>query len=835
MTEHVRFTLQLLLSLCLFLNNSHAQGPQKPNSAEVLADIKKLNVLGSVLYVAAHPDDENTRLITYLSKEKNYEVTYISLTRGDGGQNLIGTELRELLGVLRSEELLMARKIDGGNQLFSRANDFGYSKTPAETFRIWNKDQVMEDLMLAIRSEQPDVIINRFSHEDKFSTHGHHTASAMLSYEAFDLANDAKTYPAQAKKFGTWQPKRMFFNTSWFFYGSREQFDKMDESNLYQVDIGTYLPLLGKSVSEIAAEARSQHKCQGFGMLSARGTSMDYLDHIKGSKPENRNDIFDGINTSWSRVEGGAAIGALLSKVESLYNPQKPEASVPDLLAAMRMMEELPDGYWKRTKLKAIKKVIQACLGLYIETSATETLVAHGDSLSLHFEAVNRSSADLKLVSVINASGFERQVNASIKANELFQINEKVKIPAELPITAPYWLTETWSTGMYSVPNEALRCLPETPRALVTTWVFDLNGQKITIEQPVFYKKGEPAIGEVFEPIEIMPPVFVAFEKQALYSTARSEKIRVNLTSGKQNAEGTVRLVVPENWQVNPKQHQFQIAQKGGVAEFVFEVTPPKGAQSTRLKAEASMGGKVYTQSRTEIRYDHIPTQQVLLPSELVFTPLQVQCTAKKIGYVMGAGDEVPNALEQMGCQVTLLKPEQLDAKKLAAFDCILVGIRAYNTQDALKYGNAALLEYVKNGGVLIVQYNTTGELVLPEFAPYTLKLGRDRITEEDAKITLLNPQHRLLNVPNKITTADFDGWVQERGLYFPKEWAPEFTPLLSGKDSGETNELKGSLLVADYGKGKYIYTGLSFFRELPVGVPGPMRLLANLMSSGKK
>jgi LmbE family N-acetylglucosaminyl deacetylase len=737
----VRYTTLLLL-LLLCCNLTKAQGPRKPNSSEILADIKKLQVLGSVLYVAAHPDDENTRLITYLSKEKNYEVTYISLTRGDGGQNLIGTELRELLGVLRSEELLMARKIDGGNQLFSRANDFGYSKNPTETFQIWNKEQVMEDLMLAIRSVQPDVMINRFSHEDKFSTHGHHTASAMLSYEAFDLANDAKSYPVQAQKIGLWQPKRMFFNTSWFFYGSREQFDKMDKSALFQVDIGTYLPLLGKSVSEIAAEARSQHKCQGFGMLSARGTSMDYMEHIKGSKPTNQSDIFEGINTTWSRVEGGGAIGTLLAKVEKLYNPIQPELSVPDLMAALRMIEALPNTYWKRTKIKAINRVIQDCLGLYLETSAAETLVAHGDSLALHFEAVNRSGVDVQLLAVTNTAGIEKGIGAKLKTNELYQLNEKVKIPASLPITAPYWLTSPWSTGMYVVNDEALRCLSETPRGLTTTWVFLVNGQRLVLEYPVFYKKGEPAVGEVFEPIEVMPPVFVAFEKQAFYSTAPSEKVKVTVRSGKKNIAGTLRLKALANCQVSPAEYAFTVAQKGGIAEFEFEVRAPKGTTSVRLQAEATLDGKTYNQSVTDIKYDHIPTQQVLLPAELVFTPLQVQCTAKRVGYVMGAGDEVPVALAQIGCSVTNIQPEHLDAAKLAEFDCILVGIRAYNTQEALKYSNAALLEYVKNGGTLIVQYNTTGELVLPDFAPYMLKLGRDRITDENATMTFLDPKH---------------------------------------------------------------------------------------------
>ncbi len=818
---------------CLLHLTAAAQGPRKPNSAEIYAAIQKLNVLGSVLYVAAHPDDENTRLIAWLSKEKHYEVTYISLTRGDGGQNLIGTELRELLGVLRSEELLMARSIDGGKQLFSRANDFGYSKTPAETFRIWDKDAVMEDLLLAIRTTQPDVIINRFSHEDKFSTHGHHTASAMLSVEAFDLSGRKDVLPAQVEQVGAWQPERLFFNTSWFFYGSREAFEKMDKSHLYRVDVGTYLPLTGKSVTEIAAEARSQHKCQGFGMLSTRGSSMEYLDHIKGSKPQSQTDLLEGINTTWSRVPGGAPIGRLLDRVLLNYQLARPEASVPELLQAMQLIENLPDGYWKRRKLADIKDIIRQLLGLYLEASTSETRVSQGDTLVIQLEAINRSAIPVRVKTIKLTGGQVFEPDTVLRPNLAVQWKERILIPATTPTSAPYWLLEPWTNGMYSVTDLSLRLLPESPRPLRSVWTLDVDGTPLVLEDAVFYKKGEPAVGEVFAPLEVLPPAFVSFDRQALYSTKTSEVLSVTVKTGKANLNGTVSIQAPKGWAVSPKEYRFFLAQKGATARYEFTIVPPSGAPPALLKATVHVAGQTYSQSLTEINYDHIPKQQVLLPAQLTYTPLLVQCKANKVGYIMGAGDEVAQSLEQIGCRVTQLDPGALSAEKLKKFDCILVGIRAYNTKDALKYANAALLEYVRSGGTLIVQYNTTGELVLNNFAPYALKLGRDRVTEEDAVVTMLDPTHPVFQRPNRITPADFEGWVQERGLYFPQEWAPEFTPLLAMKDSGDTDQSRGSLLVAQCGKGKYIYTGLSFFRQLPSGVPGAMRLLANLMSAG--
>ena len=374
--------LSLLLSLfSLFLfNGLYSQAPEKWNSAKIYHEIQKLNFLGSVLYLAAHPDDENTRLITYLANHGKANTAYLSLTRGDGGQNLISPEIRELLGLIRTQELLGARQIDGGKQFFSRANDFGFSKNPDETFRIWEKEKVMEDLIAVIRYWQPDIIINRFDHRSPGKTHGHHTASAMLGVEAFDMAADPKVFPNQLSRLPLWQPKRLFFNTSWWFYGSQKAFDEADKSKLLQFEVGVYYPLLGKSNNEIAAESRSMHKSQGFGSLGVRGSETEYLELLKGDLPENNN-LFAGINTTWSRVKGAEKVGALLKKVESNFSMQSPYTVLPDLLLALKELEKLQDSYWKREKLKDIKLIIKQSLGLFQEAVAMESAATPGENI----------------------------------------------------------------------------------------------------------------------------------------------------------------------------------------------------------------------------------------------------------------------------------------------------------------------------------------------------------------------------------------------------------------------------------------------------------------------
>jgi LmbE family N-acetylglucosaminyl deacetylase len=813
-----------------------AQKPAKPTPADVHQQIKKLNVLGSVLYVAAHPDDENQRFISYCANHALYDVTYLSLTRGDGGQNLIGPELRELLGVLRTEELLMARSIDGGKQMFSRANDFGYSKNPDETLRIWDKDAVLSDMVWTIRETQPDVIVNRFYHGTKYETHGHHSASAILAVDAFDLAGRKDVYPEQLKLTETWQPRRILYNLSWWYFGGREAFDKQDKSQWSVMDLGTYLPLKGKSNGEVAAEARSMHRCQGFGSLGTRGEQLEYFDFIKGEKPPGGTDIFAGINTTWTRVDGGEKIGKLMAKIDREYRSDNPAASVPELLNALKMIRALPDSHWKRVKQAETESVIAACLGFYLEATAAEPIVTPGDAVKVHLEAIHRAAPaglSVRLLGVeMGPALYDTTMASALPVNKQWSLDRSVVIPANTEPTAPYWLQTPFTSGMYTVDNQALRGIPETPRFARVIWKFDIGGTPITYATDVAYKIEESAIGEVWRPLEVLPPAFVEFSQTSYQFIEREQNVAVRVKAGRDKVEGIVRLQVPNGWKVShePGANAFEFARKGEEKTIIFTVTAPEGISDGELSATAEVSGRDYAMRLVTIKYDHIPQQSVLLPARVRAARMQLNVTAKNVGYYMGAGDDVPAALRQMGCTVTMLEDKDLTVDNLKKFDAVVIGIRAYNTKNALALRNRDLFEYVQKGGTLVTQYNNSFDYVTDQLAPFKLKIGRARVTDEMAEMRFTLPDHAVLNTPNKLTINDFDGWVQERGLYFASEWDPAFEAPLSCNDPNE-KPANGSLLVASYGEGKFIYTSLSLFRELPAGVPGAYRLLANLIS----
>ncbi|MFD1064346.1 PIG-L family deacetylase [Winogradskyella litorisediminis] len=830
--RRITFGIIFLFSALLSTN---AQQPKKLNSSEIYEAVQKLNVLASVLYVAAHPDDENTRLISYMSNNVKARTAYLSLTRGDGGQNLIGPEIRELLGIMRTQELLAARSVDGGEQRFTRANDFGYSKHPDETLDIWNKNEVLADVVWNIRQFKPDIIINRFDHRRAGQTHGHHTTSAILSLEAFDLANDASKYPSQLKYVDTWQPKRIFYNTSWWRYGSQEAFDKIDKSNMLNFDIGVYYPLKGLSNNELASIASSQHLCQGFGRMTSRGKQEEYIEFLKGDALQDENP-FAGIDTSWNRIEGGKAIGDILNTIETNFNFANPSAHIPELVKAYQMLQNVKDEHWRNIKSEELKSIIEACAGLYLEVSANSPTATRNEAITLSIEALNRSNLPIKLQSYELTSlknPVEKHIN--LNSNQRINLEEGITIPSSINYTNPYWLNEKGSLGMYKVEDKTLIGKPETPRAIYVTFNLDIEGITIPIKKPVVYRYSKPDKGELYRPFEIVPPVSASLrDKVFIFENDKQRDIEVNVRAGKDNIEGYVQLAYPNDWSVYPAKQKILIANKGDKQTLVFTVIPPKNQSEGLISPMVNIDGEFYTRELAEIDYAHIPYQTVYLPSESKIVRLDIQKRGENIGYIEGAGDVVPESLRQIGYNVTIIQPEKITAENLSEFDAIVVGIRAYNILDELKFKQKFLLDYVKNGGNLIVQYNTSRRLKVDNLAPYKLELSRDRVTDENAKMTILEPNHPVLNFPNKITQKDFEGWVQERGLYFPDEWSEEFTPLFSANDKGESPK-KGSLLVAKYGKGNYIYTGLSFFREFPAGVSGAYRLFANMLSAGKE
>ncbi|GGW31883.1 hypothetical protein GCM10007383_16130 [Arenibacter certesii] len=793
--------------------------------------------MGTALYVAAHPDDENTKLISYLSNEVKAKTAYLSLTRGDGGQNLIGPELRELLGVLRTQELLAARRIDGGSQFFTRANDFGYSKHPKETLKVWKKDEVLRDMIWIIRNLKPDVIINRFDHRTPGSTHGHHTSSAMLSVEAFDMAADPTLYPEHLNSTSIWQPKRLFFNTSWWFYGSEENFKNSDKSNMLNFDVGTYYPLSGLSNNEIAALASSQHLCQGFGRMSNRGSEMEYLELLKGDLPSNGSNIFEGINTSWSRIEGGEAVGEILYDLENNFNFKDPSIHLPELLAGYKELKKVKDDHWRNIKLKELEHIILSVSGLFLEATVAEPTMYQGGKTTVNIEAVNRSNSKivLKSVALTNTPRTTKLIPLLENKRELFQL--ELQIPNNTPLSNPYWLNEKWDIGMYQVHDQSLIGKPETPAAFHVMFEVEFNGYPITITKPVVYRYSKPDKGEIYQPFSILPKATASFkDKVIIFADDQPKEIPVTIQAHKDNIEGKIQLRVGEGWKVDQETKPFKISNKGDKQTIRFLLTPPITENENYISPIIWVDGMEISKELIEIDYDHIPKQTILLPAEAKVVRLDIKKSGNKIGYIKGAGDEIPISLKQIGYDVSFIEPELINSGSLKKYDAIVVGIRAYNVIDELKFKQRYLLDYVKNGGNLILQYNTTDNKVtsMENLAPYPLNISRDRVTDENSEVKILANNHPIVNYPNKITLDDFNGWVQERGLYFPNQWAKEFTPILSMQDNGE-DPIKGSLLVAPYGEGYYVYTGLSFFRELPVGVIGAYRLFANMLSLSQK
>ena len=811
------------------------QSPAPASSVTLYNQLKKLNFLGSALYIAAHPDDENTRLISYLSNHVHARTAYLSLTRGDGGQNLIGTELRELLGVLRTQELLAARRVDGGQQFFTRANDFGYSKHPDETLRIWDRDAVLSDVVRIIRAYKPDVIINRFDHRTPGSTHGHHTSSAILSTEAFALAGKKDAYPEQLGALDPWKPSRLFFNTSWWFYGSQENFQKADKSNLVPLDIGVYYPERGLSNNEIAATASSQHRCQGFGRLNVRGSNMEYIELLEGTMPKTE-DVFEGIDTSWGRIPGGEAVGEILEPLEASFNFANPSEHLPELIRAYQLLQQTENGHWKEIKSKELLDLITGVSGLYLEASSEVQYANPGDRAMVRIEAVNRSNSPIALKGFRLDAGTQVDSLIQLPFNKRILLEASVNVPADQQTTAPYWLDRPGTLGMYSVADPGLIGKPETPPAFYLHTALMVSGTEVPRSIPVIHRYSEPDKGELYRAFDIVPKVTASFEEQVkMFTTSHSRQVQLTVKSQAENVSGVVRLKVPKGWKAEPASFPLEISGKGNEQTFEYTILPPTGASQGYVKPEILIDGKSYDKELIPITYEHIPTQTVLLPAQIKVVRLDVKKSGQLIGYVMGAGDEIPSNLEAIGYSVRLLEVQDLTENTLKDLDALVLGIRAYNVLDELPFKSDILLEYVQKGGTMVVQYNTSGRgpRDFSNLAPYPMRLSRDRVSDETAPVTLLETDHPVLNFPNQISLEDFDGWVQERGLYFPDQWDDAYSPILAMNDPGE-DEKRGALLVAPYGEGYYIYTGLSFFRELPAGVPGAFKLLSNILSIGK-
>jgi LmbE family N-acetylglucosaminyl deacetylase len=813
-----------------------AQDFKPKTSSEIFHDLQRLNFLGNVLYVAAHPDDENTRLISYFTHKTHANTAYLSLTRGDGGQNLIGTEIRELLGVLRTQELLAARGVDGGQQFFTRANDFGYSKTPQETLQIWNKDTVLADIVRRIRAFRPDIIINRFDHRTPGTTHGHHTSSAILSMEAFDLAANPEAYPEQLNELDTWQPSRIFFNTSWWFYGSQENFKKASKNGLINLDVGVFYPSLGKSNNEIASLASSKHLCQGFGRLNGRGEEIEYLELLKGAILENQ-DVFQGINTTWTRISKGSKIQAILRPIEENFDFKNPGIHLPDLLQAFTLIQQIDDPLWREKKTEQIVNLIKEISGLYLAFETDTAFATPGEKINtkLKLLARNNSLFSLEKVQIKGAKVFTSIVEKPLELNKNQTISVLLEIQETTPLSNPYWLNQSHSSGMYQVEDQSLIGLPESPPAVSAEILLNVGDIQIPFALPLVYRYAKPDKGELWERFKVVPPISVSLSNDVvLFSDESTKEVVVNVKSFAPNQKGELRLHLPKEWKVEPLTQSFNLDQEGKQVSLKFIVSPPEEATETIATIKAKVNAQSYTKNLVSIVYDHIPSQRVLVNAESKFVRLDLKKRGEHLGYLMGAGDKVPESLKAIGYNVEQIEPSKITTSALKKYEAVILGVRALNVIEGLTLKKQELLDYVSQGGVLISQYNTANRRGNNEIsiAPFPLTNSSDRVTEENAVVKLLQPNHPVLSFPNKITEKDFEGWVQERGLYFPNRWDKSYIPILEMNDQFESAK-KGSLLLAPLGDGYFVYTGLSFFRELPAGVPGAYRLIANMISLG--
>lgn len=824
---YLRKIVPLVIPALLIAIAAYGQPPPIPDAAGIEIALEKLNTLGSVLYIAAHPDDENTAALAWLSKGRKYRTAYLSLTRGDGGQNLIGTEKGVEIGILRTQELLAARRIDGAEQYFSRAIDFGFSKTPEETYEFWGKDQILADMVRVIRKLRPDIIATRFP-PGASGGHGNHTASAALAQEAFHAAADPSRFPEQLQYVRPWQTRRLYWNG----FGGGQQ-----GGTTVRVDIGGFDPLLGESYPEMAARSRSMHKTQGFGAAGRRGARYENFMLVEGDAPSG--DLFDGIDTTWNRIPGGAAIGMMLDEIIAAYDPRDPSQSIPALLRVYERMNGLGDNTWVEQKQGELRDVIRMCAGLWMEAIGDDYSVAPGDILPVRTTLVNRSGQPFTLEKVGFTTGTaDTVVGAALANNDPVTIQRTLSIPGDSPISQPYWLRGEPSAGAFDIPDQRLVGLAENPPPVSAVLTIRSGGALLEYRIPVLYRWTDRVDGEKYRRLEIRPPVTLNIdEKVAVFTDNTPRTVTIRVKGQSAGVSGQIRLRAPAGWRVSPAAAPFSLADKYGETIAEFQVSPPAGsdgaASSEVLAVEATVNGATYDKGLVEISYPHIGTETYFPDARITAVKIPMAKPEGTIGYIMGAGDEIPACLRNLGYDVTELDDNMLENADLSQFDAIITGVRAYNTRTRLPYAQPRLMEYVRDGGTMIVQYNVTAGLLTRDIGPYPFTISSDRITDEAAHISFTDPDNQLRHFPNEITDADFDGWVQERGLYFANSWDDAYQTVFTGHDPGES-DLAGGELFARYGDGVFIYTGYAWFRQLPAGVPGAYRLFVNMIEAGK-
>ncbi len=827
--------------------------PAQLDAGEILHRLHKLEVVGSVLYVAAHPDDENTRLISYLSNGRKVRTAYLSLTRGDGGQNLIGPELGDALGIIRTNELLEARRIDGGEQFFTRAVDFGYSKSADETFSKWGKQEILGDVVRVIRTFRPDVIITRFA-PDGSGGHGHHTASSVLANEAFTLAADPLAFPEQ--NLAPWQVKRLFFNGSTWWRKDLDQQAANDPAKWLKVDVGGYDPLLGASYSEIAGRSRSQHKSQGFGAAETRGEQIEYL-RLEQGMPLTSADIFDGIDISWTRVESGAAVPTMLRGIIARYDAGAPEKIVPELIQVVDRLDELAqhaaERSWPAFKADAARELILQACGVVVESTAPDARMAQrllpNPAAKRTLSVLQRSAGPSVEIVAVGEGDDGVSMHQRLEWNRPFELDGLLAIggvsltqnvnlapPGSVVRTydQPYWLAAPHDTLFHPNTARAWGIEPTIPGEFVAVAQLRIDDAlTVRVTRSTMNKWIDRVAGERMQPVVPTPVASIGVGDGILLVRGQDASVTVAVESLTDDLSGTLEVAMQGGWSLVNTPEPIRALARGERKQVRLDVR--RATDSKRGVMHVTFTGPYGMSDRTlhTIDYPHILPQTWYTPADVRLVPLDVAVNVKTVGYIDGAGDDIPQALEQLGVTVLRIDPVTAHATDLAKCDSIITGIRAYNTVKSLARFQPLLLEYVEKGGTLVVQYNTNGnDLVMDpkRIGPHPFSLTRSRVTVEEAPPTFLAPAHPLMHVPNELGLADFDGWVQERGLYFAGDVDPKYTALIAWNDPGE-DPLNGGLIACDHGKGRFIYTGISLFRQLPAGVAGSYRLLANLIA----
>ncbi|TDG35164.1 PIG-L family deacetylase [Pedobacter changchengzhani] len=805
-----------------------AQQVRPAKSSEIFRDIKTLQHIPKVLYIAAHPDDENTGLLSWLVNDKNVETAYLSLTRGDGGQNLLGTEQGAALGLIRTHELLEARKLDGAKQFFTRAIDFGFSKNTDDTFKQWDVDSLTADVVWVIRKFRPDVIICRFP-PTAAAGHGQHAASAVVAEKAFKLAADKNSFPSQLKYVSVWQPKRLLWNT--FRFGSVNT----TAENQFKITVGQYDPQLGMGYGELAGLSRSLHKSQGAGTPSTPGIKTEYFTLVAGQPI--KNSLFDGVDTIWTK-KGLPQLDVMLNKIVSNFNFNRPDLSLPSLFEVREKVNQIEDANLRNDKLKCLNNIILSCAGFMGEVVTNQPEAVAGGEYNFKLNLISRTKNPIVLES-INWLNEKEISNFKLADDSLFTLTHNITIPTNATLTEPYWLSKgAKNAATFSVPNDTLIGLPEMESPLMVKLSLKVGSQQLEVNLPLSYKKLDPVKGDIVEQLRIVPAVEIGFAESVYFATDDKDLlVSLRLKSNSDVSNGKILLKFGDG--VSTSASLDHISLKANEVTNVNVPITKSMLANLKLKriiaaAYFEVNNQTFSKTQHLIQYPHLPVLQYFTAATTFILKDDIKITAKKIGYIAGAGDLIPEFLTQAGLQVDVLsEADILSPNKLASYDAVVTGVRVINTEKRIKNWQTALCSYVENGGTIVMQYNTTQDMALQNFGIYPFNIANKRVTEENSEVKIVNPNNRLLDYPNKITAADFEGWIQERGAYFPDTWDKRYETLFEMHDTGEA-PLLGSTLYAKYGKGNFIYTPLAFFRQLPVANVGAARLFFNFLSAGK-